>query len=67
MDMERPEMPVVRRLAAILAADVAAYSRLMGAGEEGTLARLLSHRRALLEPKIAEHNSRIVKSTGGGH
>jgi len=59
-------MPVVRRLAAILAADVAGYSRLMGADEEGTLARLMSYRRALLEPNIAAHNGRIVKTTGDG-
>jgi TolB-like protein/class 3 adenylate cyclase len=66
MDMERTEMAVVRRLAAILAADVAGYSRLMAADEEGTLARLLSHRRALVDPKITEHHGRIVKSTGDG-
>jgi adenylate cyclase len=59
-------MPVVRRLAAILAADVVGYSRLMGADEEGTLARLMSHRRALVDPKIGEHYGRIVKSTGDG-
>src|SRR6516162_1977789 len=64
--MDRPEMRVVRRLAAILAADVAGYSRLMGVDEEGTLARLMSYRRALLEPKIAAHNGRIVKTTGDG-
>jgi len=55
-----------RRLAAILAADVAGYSRLMGADEEGTLARLKGHRRDLLDPKIAEHRGRIVKTTGDG-
>jgi adenylate cyclase len=66
MDMERPEVPVVRRLAAILAADVAGYSRLMGADEEGTLKRLKGHRCALVDPKIAEHHGRIVKSTGDG-
>ena len=55
-----------RRLAAILAADVAGYSRLMGADEEGTLARLNAHRREFLEPKIAEHRGRIVKRTGDG-
>jgi adenylate cyclase len=55
-----------RRLAAILAADVAGYSRLMGADEEGTLARLNAHRRELLEPTIAEHRGRIVKRTGDG-
>jgi len=57
---------VERRLAAILAADVAGYSRLMGADEEGTLARLKGYRRALIDPKIAEHHGRIVKTTGDG-
>jgi TolB-like protein/class 3 adenylate cyclase/Tfp pilus assembly protein PilF len=57
---------VTRRLAAILAADVAAYSRLMGADEEGTLARLNAHRRHLIDPKIQEHRGRIVKTTGDG-
>jgi adenylate cyclase len=55
-----------RRLAAILAADVAGYSRLMGADEEGTLARLTAHRRELLDPTIAKHRGRIVKTTGDG-
>ncbi len=55
-----------RRLAAILAADVAGYSRLMGADEEGTLERLKAHRRDLIDPKIAEHHGRIVKTTGDG-
>src|SRR5437763_10050041 len=55
-----------RRLAAILAADVAGYSRLMGADEEGTLERLKALRRELLDPKIAEHKGRIVKITGDG-
>jgi adenylate cyclase len=55
-----------RRLAAILAADVAGYSRLMGADEEGTLERLKALRRELLDPKIAEHHGRIVKTTGDG-
>jgi adenylate cyclase len=59
-------MSQTRRLAAILAADVAGYSRLMGADEEGTLARLNAHRRALVDPKIAEHKGRIVKTTGDG-
>jgi TolB-like protein len=59
-------MTATRRLAAILAADVAGYSRLMGADEEGTLARLNAHRRALLDPKISEHGGRIVKTTGDG-
>jgi adenylate cyclase len=55
-----------RRLAAILAADVAGYSRLMGADEEGTLERLKALRRELVDPKIAEHGGRIVKTTGDG-
>src|ERR1700756_3622018 len=57
---------VDRRLAAIPAADVAGYSRLMGADEEGTLARLKACRKALVDPKIAEHRGRIVKTTGDG-
>ena len=57
---------VERRLAAILAADVAGYSRLMGVDEEGTLAALKACRRELVDPKIAEHNGRIVKTTGDG-
>src|ERR1700724_2550038 len=59
-------MPAVRRLAAILAADVAGYSRLMGADEEGTHERLKAHRRELVDPKIGEHAGRIVKTTGDG-
>jgi class 3 adenylate cyclase len=59
-------MPVVRRLAAILAADVAGYSRLMGTDEEGTHERLKAHRRELIDPKISEHSGRIVKTTGDG-
>jgi TolB-like protein/cytochrome c-type biogenesis protein CcmH/NrfG len=55
-----------RRLAAILAADVAGYSRLMGTDEEGTLNRLKAHRRELVDPKIREHHGRIVKTTGDG-
>ena len=58
--------PVERRLAAILAADVAGYSRLVGADEEGTLTRLKAYRRELIDPKIAEHRGRIVKTTGDG-
>src|ERR1700759_460120 len=57
---------VERRLAAILAADVAGYSRLMGADEEGTLARLKACRKALVDPKISEYRGRIVKTTGDG-
>jgi adenylate cyclase len=60
------EARVERRLAAILAADVAGYSRLMGADEEGTLAALRAHRRDILDPKIAAHRGRIVKATGDG-
>jgi adenylate cyclase len=59
-------MSQTRRLAAILAADVAGYSRLMGADEEGTLERLKALRRDLVDPKIAEHRGRIVKTTGDG-
>ena len=59
-------MPPVRRLTAILAADVAGYSRLMGADEEGTHERLKAHLRELIEPKIAEHRGRTVKNTGDG-
>src|SRR4029078_3333334 len=57
---------VVRRLAAILAADVAGYSRLMGVDEEGTLAALKAHRREIVNPNITEHHGRIVKTTGDG-
>src|SRR6266851_5036034 len=60
------DMSQTRRLAAILAADVAGYSRLMGADEEGTLERLKALRRELVDPKIAEHHGRIVKTTGDG-
>jgi adenylate cyclase len=60
------EARVERRLAAILAADVAGYSRLMGEDEEGTLAALRAVRRELGDPKIAEHRGRIVKTTGDG-
>jgi class 3 adenylate cyclase len=57
---------VVRRLTAILAADVASYARLMGADEEGTLAQLKAHRGALVDPKIVEHRGRIVNTAGDG-
>ena len=57
---------VERRLSAIYAADVAGYSRLMGADEEGTLARMNAHRREHLEPTVAEHRGRLVKRTGDG-
>ncbi len=57
---------IERRLAAILSADVAGYSRLMGRDEAGTLARLRAHRQELIDPKIVEHKGRIVKTTGDG-
>ena len=59
-------MASTRRLAAILAADVAGYSRLMGADEEGTHERLKAHLGELVDPKIAEHHGRTVKNTGDG-
>src|ERR1700686_5176630 len=59
-------MAPIRCLVAILAADVAGYSRLMGADEEGTFARLKALRTVLVDPKIAEHHGRIVKTTGDG-
>src|SRR5215510_1155611 len=61
-----PEDRVDRRLAAIVAADIAGYSRLMGANEEGTLRQLKAHRKELVDPKITEHRGRIVKTTGDG-
>jgi len=60
------EERVNRRLAAILCADIAGYSRLMGADEEGTLAALKAHRRELIDPLLAQHQGRIVKTTGDG-
>ncbi len=62
MASERAE----RRLTAILAADVAGYSRLMGVDEEGTLKHLKAHRKALIDPKITKYRGRIVKTTGDG-
>ena len=59
-------MTVNRRLAAILAADVAGYSRLMGADEGGTLTRLKAIQAELIDPAIAAHNGRLVKTTGEG-
>ena len=59
-------MAATRRLAAILAADVAGYSRLIGTDEQGTLRRLKAIRAELIEPAIAEHHGRIVKTTGDG-
>jgi adenylate cyclase len=74
--MDRADVPILgklltdkrveRRLAAVLAADVAGYSRLMGADEEGTLGKLKALRKALVDPKIVEHRGRIVKTTGDG-
>src|SRR6266498_1540156 len=61
-----PEDRVDRRLAAILAADIAGYSRLMGVDEEATLRQLKAHRKELVDPKITEHRGRIVKTTGDG-
>jgi adenylate cyclase len=61
-----PSERVQRRLAAVLAADVAGYSRLMGRDEEGTLAQLKALRKMLLDPAIATHRGRIVKTTGDG-
>src|SRR6266446_3291099 len=58
--------PIERRLAAILAADVAGYSRLMGTCEEGTHERLTAHFRELVDPKIKQHRGRTVKNTGDG-
>ena len=57
---------VERRLAAVLAADVAGYSRLMGADEVGTLQALKNHRRELIDPSITAFKGRIVKTTGDG-
>ena len=57
---------VERRLAAVLAADVAGYSRLMGTDEVGTLTALKADRREIVDPSIAAHNGRIVKTTGDG-
>ena len=60
------EARVERRLAAILAADVVGYSRLMGADEAGTLAALKRHRETIFHPAVAAHNGRLVKLIGGG-
>jgi adenylate cyclase len=57
---------LARRLAAIFAADMVGYSRLMEADEEGVIARQKQHRKQLIDPKIADHNGRIVKTTGDG-
>ena len=60
------EARVERRLAAILAADVAGYSRLTGMDEEGTHVRLKEHLRVLIDPKVAAYRGHIVKNTGDG-
>src|SRR6516164_8460594 len=60
------EERIDRRLAAIFAGDVAGYSRLMSADEEGTLRQLKAHRGQLVDPKITEYRGRIVKTTGDG-
>ncbi len=65
-DTVTAEKRVERRLAAIMAADVVGYSRLMGGDEIGTLRALQAHRRELIDPKIAAHRGRIVKTTGDG-
>ena len=61
-----PPEPSVRRLAAILAADISGYSRLMEIDEEGTYARVMRQRRELIEPTIAEHHGKLIKYTGDG-
>ena len=61
-----PKERVERRLAAVLAADVAGYSRLMGADEEGTLALIKTFRKTIVDSSIATHRGRIVKTTGDG-
>jgi adenylate cyclase len=65
-DTVTAEKRVERRLAAIMAADLVGYSRLMGGDEIGTLRTLQAHRRELIDPKIAAHRGRIVKTTGDG-
>jgi len=65
-DDSTPPEPPVRRLAAILAADISGYSRLMEIDEEGTYARVMRQRRELIEPTIAEHHGKLIKHTGDG-
>src|SRR6516225_7479429 len=65
-DLFMTEVRINRRLAAILAADVVGYSRLMGVDEAGTLAALKHHREAIFDPAVAAHNGRIVKLIGDG-
>ena len=62
-----PPERVERKLAAILAADVAGYSRLIGASEEATLSRLKAHRRDLIDPKVAAHQGRVEIPTVGSN
>jgi adenylate cyclase len=67
MKMTSPSgQKVQRRLAAILAADIAGFSALMGQDEEGTLARIKRLRREVIEPKVRDHQGRVVKTTGDG-
>src|SRR5689334_3412429 len=67
LNMASPaDQKVQRRLAAILAADVVGFSALMGVDEEGTVERIKSLRREVLEPMVADHQGRIVKTTGDG-
>lgn len=66
MEVAVEDRPIERRLAAILAADMVGYSRLMEADEAGTLARLKAHRLELFDPTIAKSNGRIIKTTGDG-
>ncbi|WP_051382577.1 adenylate/guanylate cyclase domain-containing protein [Bradyrhizobium sp. Tv2a-2] len=66
LEAQNPTARVERRLAAVLAADLAGYGRLMGEDEEGTLARLMACRQACFDPKISEYRGRIVKTTGDG-
>src|SRR5919107_1427001 len=61
-----PDQRVERQLVAVVAADIAGYSRLMGADEEGTLTRVKACRRDLIDPGLARHRGRIVKTTGDG-
>ena len=65
-DGGRPVVREQRKLAAVLAADVVGYSRLMGRDESGTLARLREHRRSRLEPTLARYGGRLVKLMGDG-
>src|SRR5262249_29841995 len=66
MTLATGQQRVERKLAAIVAADIAGYSRLMGADEVGTLQALKAHRKALIDPMIPAHHGRIVKTTGDG-